>query len=198
MDDTPAGSVHRKRDIFRRLKNTLRGSSRDRDIFQEPSTLEITTNPAAKSGSLNPKIDTSKTENNDTKDYWQIAYNELTESDRNTLATPFGTAATDHREAGCGQTKDILEQVVKATEAQYRENQNKNGIRATAHRILDSALSFQDVVSNVVRFDPTGYASSAWAIVSLGLTVRSPHQGASIIADDLDGQESCRSARCSF
>ncbi|KAL4815688.1 hypothetical protein BDW67DRAFT_176016 [Aspergillus spinulosporus] len=198
MDDTPAGSVHRKRDIFRRLKNTLRGSSRDRDIFQEPSTLEITTNPAAKSGSLNPKIDTSKTENNDTKDYWQIAYNELTESDRKTLATPFGTAATDHREAGCGQTKEILEQVVKATEAQYRENQNKNGIRATAHRILDSALSFQDVVSNVVRFDPTGYASSAWAIVSLGLTMAKNHADLQDALFETSGYLADLLTRCAF
>jgi hypothetical protein len=178
MDNTPAGSVRRKSDVFRRLKNALRGSSRDRDTLREPSIPEITTNPAAKSGSINPKIDNSKTENNDTKGYWQTAYDQLTESDRNTLATPFLVAATDHRESSCGQTKEILEQVVKATEAQYRENRNKNGVRAAAHRILNSALSFQDIVSNVVRFDPTGYASSAWAIVSLGLTVWSPHQGA--------------------
>jgi hypothetical protein len=178
MDDTPASSVHRERDVFRRLKNTLRGSSRDINILQEPSTPEITTNPAVKSGSINPKIDNSKTENNSTKDYWQIAYNELTESDRNTLATPFLVGATHHREAGCRQTKEILEQVVKATESQCRENWNKNSIQATTHRILSSALSFQDVVNNTVRFDPTGYASSAWATVSLGLTVWLPYQGA--------------------
>jgi hypothetical protein len=180
MDDTPAGSVQKKRHAFRRLKDALRGSSKDRDtplISREPGTPELTTNLDAKSGSVDPKIDDSKTDNNNTKDYWQIAYDELTESDRNTLVNPLLAAATDNQEAGCGQTKKILEQVVKATEAQYRENRNKNSIRATAHRILNSALSFQDVVSNVVRFDPTGYASSAWAIVSLGLTVWSLHQG---------------------
>jgi hypothetical protein len=181
MADTPAGSVRRKRDIFRLLKSPFRGSSKDRDtppISREPGTLELTTSPYAKSGLAGSKIDNLKTDNNNTKDYWQIAYDELTASDRNTLAIPFLAAATDHQEAGRGKTKEILEKVVKATEAQYKEDQNKNGIRATAYRILNSALSFQDVVSNVVRFDPTGYASSAWAIVSLGLTVWSHHHGA--------------------
>ncbi|KAL4763396.1 NACHT and WD repeat domain-containing protein [Aspergillus foveolatus] len=160
MADTPAGSVCRKRDVFRRLKSPFRGSSKERDtppISRGPSTLELTTSPYAKSGLAGSKINDLETDNNNTKDYWQMAYNELTESDRNTLAIPFLAAATNHQEAGRGKTKEILEKVVKATEAQYKEDQNKNGIRANAFRIINSALMF------------------AWAIVSLGLTMAKNH-----------------------
>jgi hypothetical protein len=100
-----------------------------------------------------------------------MAYEDLTERDRNTLMTLLPGTTTGPQDAGPSQVKDILVQVVKSTETQYRENQRRNNIRATAHKILNCVLSFQDVVDNTVKFDPTGYASSAWAIVSLGLTV---------------------------
>lgn len=104
-----------------------------------------------------------------------MAYDELTESDQNTLATLLPAMTAEPRDAGRSRTKEILNQVVKTTEAQYMEKGRENGIRATAHRILNSALSFQDVVSNTMKFDPTGYASGAWAIVSLGLTMAKNH-----------------------
>lgn len=100
-----------------------------------------------------------------------MAYNELSESDRNTLATLLPATATKDQDTGGARTKEILDEVVKVTEARYREKGREDGIRPAAHTILTSVLSFQDVINNTVKFDPTGYSSIAWAIVSLGLTV---------------------------
>lgn len=177
MADTPTDSIHNKtHSLFGRLKTVFRGRGRDKDTrLTAPSTSNVAADPDAKSGPVNPKNDISKANNHDTKDFWQMAYDELTESDQNTLATLLPAMTAEPRDAGRSRTKEILNQVVKTTEAQYMEKGRENGIRATAHRILNSALSFQDVVSNTMKFDPTGYASGAWAIVSLGLTVCSFH-----------------------
>lgn len=76
-----------------------------------------------------------------------------------------------------------LEAVIQLTEQQYEDYQ-KGGLKIIqgsskediniqdiAHRVLDATLSFKDVISAIAAFDPTSHASSAWAIVSLGLTV---------------------------
>jgi hypothetical protein len=42
-------------------------------------------------------------------------------------------------------------------------------IRPAAYRILDEALCFKNIVDACLKFDPTGYSSSAWTIVSFGL-----------------------------
>jgi hypothetical protein len=41
-----------------------------------------------------------------------------------------------------------------------------------ARSILVSALTVKDLIDNGLKFDPTGYGSAAWAVVSFGLTVR--------------------------
>ncbi|EYE90296.1 uncharacterized protein EURHEDRAFT_407039 [Aspergillus ruber CBS 135680] len=80
-----------------------------------------------------------------------------------------------------------LEEVIQLTEQQYEDYQNGGlkitrgsgkediSIRDTAHRILDATLSFKDIISAIAAFDPTNHASSAWAIVSLGLTMTKNH-----------------------
>ena len=75
-----------------------------------------------------------------------------------------------------------LEEVIRLTEQQYEDYRNGGlkisrgpdkdiNFRDIAHRILDATLSFKDIISAIATFDPTSHASSAWAIVSLGLTV---------------------------
>jgi hypothetical protein len=183
MDDTPVDSVRRKkRNVLRRF---LLGRNRDENACltaPEPSTSNDTVRPAAKRGSAGLKSVDSFTDDHDANDYWQMAYDELTEGDRKTLRTVLPATATKSQDTGRARTKEILDQVVWATETHYRENQRKDKIRATAYKILNAALSFQDVVSNVVKFDPTGYASSAWAIVSLGLTVWSFQHGSQMVS----------------
>ena len=137
----------------------------------EPSTLSITADPDTQNGPVNPQKDIVNIHNHNAKDFWQMVYNELSESNQNTLAALLLVTATKPQDTGGAQTKEILDEVVKVTEVQYREKGREDGIQPAAHTILTSALSFQDVINNTVKFDPTGYSSIAWAIVSLGLTV---------------------------
>lgn len=44
-------------------------------------------------------------------------------------------------------------------------------IRDFSRTIINAALSFEKIISVAVAFDPTGHAASAWAIISLSLTV---------------------------
>lgn len=191
MDGTPTSSAHKKMDkVIKGLKTRFLGQSTGKDepaAKQAASTSDVTNDPDAKCSSHDFEIDDfvaddSKAEDHDGKDHWQMAYDNLGEKDRITLATLFPTTATKHPDTGRLRTKEILDQVVEMTKTQYMENQRKDDIRATAHKILNSALSFQDVISNAVKFDPTGYASIAWAIVSLGLTVWSSHRGSQTIS----------------
>jgi hypothetical protein len=175
MADSRTGPAHRKRhSVFGRLKNALTGRSNDKgtpSTSPDPSRPALITPPSANSGSAKREAENSKTDDYNARDHWQAAYDALSESDRNTLTTTLPVMTTEPQDAGRARTREILDQVVKATETQYKEDPRKDNARETAHKILNCVLSFQDVVNNAVKFDPTGYASSAWAIVSLGLTV---------------------------
>ncbi|KAL4783825.1 hypothetical protein BJX76DRAFT_348278 [Aspergillus varians] len=201
MVDTSTDSIHNKtHSLFGCLKTVFGGRSRGkgtRFTAPKPNAPNVTADPDAKSDPVNPKNDISKTDDHDAKDYWQIAYDELTESDRNTLTLLLATA-TKPQDAGRSRTKEILDKVINATETQYKEKLRKDGIRATAHQILNSALSFQDVVSNTMKFDPTGYASSAWAIVSLGLTMAKNHADLQDALFDSSGYLADLLTRCAF
>lgn len=61
---------------------------------------------------------------------------------------------------------------MKITRGSGKEDIN---IRDIAHRILDATLSFKNIINAIAAFDPTNHASSAWAIVSLGLTMTKNH-----------------------
>ncbi|KAJ5225760.1 hypothetical protein N7468_006985 [Penicillium chermesinum] len=175
MADSPSGSAYKKkRHVFGRLKDILPGRNKDKDTrptTPDPVTPELATSPGANSDPAKAEADNSEAKKYNARDRWQMAYDALSESDRDTLATLLPVVTTAPQDAGRARTREIFDQVVKATETQYKEDSRKSGTRATAHKILNCVLSFQDVVDNVVKFDPTGYASSAWAIVSLGLTV---------------------------
>lgn len=90
-----------------------------------------------------------------------MAYNKLIESDLKGIAILFPLTGTKPQNAGDARTREILDEIFKATEAQYKKKGGKNSIWATAEKILNSALSFQDIVNNIAKFDPTGYTSSA-------------------------------------
>jgi hypothetical protein len=201
MVDPPTSPAHKKRhSVFGRLKNALTGRSKDKDTpsaSHDPSTPELTNPAGANSGPTKPEADNSKSDDYNARDHWQAAYDALSESDRNTLTTLLPAMTTKPQDAGRSRIKEILDGVVKATETQYKA-ERREGIRTKAHEIINSALSFQDVVNTAVRFDPTGYASSAWAIVSLGLTVGPSHKEAERLANGLDGQEPCRTTGCSL
>lgn len=130
-------------------------------------------------------------------DHWQTAYNKLDESERShLLGVQFAaqsSSSNDNETRGPLRTEAILSQVVQTTRDQYEEYQKggltikRSGtadinIRDVSQKILSCTLSFKNVITNIVAFDPTGHASSAWAVVSLGLTVCNCGPGSQIIS----------------
>ncbi|RDH27545.1 hypothetical protein BDQ94DRAFT_163531 [Aspergillus welwitschiae] len=148
--DTPSDSVHSTgHSLFGHWKTVFKGRKMDKDtplIAPKSSTSVITANPDAKCGPANSKYDISQPSNHNTKGFWQMEYEGLTESNPNSIT------------------------IVEATKAQYKEKKRIDSIGATADWMLNAVLSLQDVVNKITKFDPTRYAPSAWAIISLGLT----------------------------
>ncbi|KAK6837171.1 hypothetical protein RU639_001381 [Aspergillus parasiticus] len=82
---------------------------------------------------------------------------------------------------GCS-TVDAIKDVTNTIEQKYKEwmegglkirrrDGNDFNVRDSAEKILNCALQAKDLISKAVSFDPTGHASTAWSIVSLGLTM---------------------------
>lgn len=178
MDAPSASNQHKSHSITERVKTTFKKWKRDKHTYfitLKSSISNVTADLDAKGDPASSKYDSSQTNDHNTKDFWQMAYEALTESDPNSIAVLFPLTGTKSQDTGNARTREKLDEVVEATKAQYKEKQRKDSIQTTANKILNSVLSFQDVIDNIVKFDPTGYASSAWAIVSLGLTVRFLH-----------------------
>jgi|SRR5271155_171501 len=47
-------------------------------------------------------------------------------------------------------------------------------VRESVYSVLEAALEFNDIVTNVLKFDATHYGAVAWSVVSFGMKV-SPH-----------------------
>lgn len=115
---------------------------------------------------------TQSTEPFKPQDLWQTAYDQLDEEKRRILSTPKDTAGPNDKENRI-RIEDLIGQVISLTKEQYEEYQrNADGkSRKYSRNIIDAALSTKDIIGAVATFDPTQHAASAWAIVSLGLTV---------------------------
>ncbi|OGM42784.1 NACHT and WD40 domain protein [Aspergillus bombycis] len=117
------------------------------------------------------------------QDLWQSAYDQLDRKEQLTLSTcELIPSEIRSNLNGRSPTEAIIEGVIHRTKQQYEEYQNGSlkirrstgediDLRQLSRNIIDAALSFKDVVSAVVAYDPTQYAASAWAVVSLGLTM---------------------------
>ncbi|KAH8704003.1 quinon protein alcohol dehydrogenase-like superfamily [Talaromyces proteolyticus] len=103
---------------------------------------------------------------------WQVAYGNLTDSDHRILSSAQFNNSGPGRPIPIDQ---VLDEVIHITKERYEEYQKRSSdnviLRNAARNILNATLSFKDTVSAIVSFDPTGHASSAWMIVSLGLTM---------------------------
>ena len=111
-------------------------------------------------------------------DLWQRAFDAL-ESEKQQLIKSVSIAKSDKIidpngvdvKVGVVDRLNILNGVVDTVKTQYEIDQAKSKIREPAQKIITSVLGFQDLIQAAVGFDPTGHATSAWAIVSLGLNV---------------------------
>lgn len=166
----------------------------DSQTLVVPASLPIT---AATPPDTFDTQDTSLSE-----DLWKSAYDELKPEEQVILSTVQVSAESESEES-FSQAGHIVDGVIQITENQYKEYQQGGikihrstgeviDIRRVSRKILDAALSFKDVITAVVAFDPTHHAASAWAVVSLGLTVSHVtiiHSGR-LIFSIIDGAES--------
>ncbi|KAJ5691574.1 hypothetical protein N7488_012309 [Penicillium malachiteum] len=56
------------------------------------------------------------------------------------------------------------------------KNGNEINIRDRAEGILNAAMKASEVITTAVSFDLTGYASTAWTVISFGMSVLCPLQ----------------------
>lgn len=154
-----------------RLENANSNENR-RDFLNNAGVSPSTNGPNVSQTQLN--------ENVQPQDLWLIAYGKLTTSNQHILSS---AQLNDDGSGTHIRTEQVLDQVIQTTKERYEAYQ-KGGfqiqrpraeninLRDAAQKIINATLSFKDIISTVVTFDPTGHASSAWTIVSLGLTVR--------------------------
>ncbi|OQE75038.1 hypothetical protein PENNAL_c0074G07035 [Penicillium nalgiovense] len=116
-----------------------------------------------------------------TEDIWKSAYDKLNPEEQDILS-PAQASAESERVGKISQAGHIVDVIIQTTEKQYKEYQQGGikihrstgkdiDLRRASRKILNAALLFKDVITAVVAFDPTHYATSAWAVVSLGLTM---------------------------
>lgn len=171
---------------FRKLRDKFKGKKSSQPspnptptgIPASASTADAVQNPAQP-----PERDSQAAEPHP-KDLWEAAYQELSDKDRRVLSQiratrkPASLCASGHD----GEMVDLVDEVIQSTKQKYQDYQKRGvvergpdkediNVRDAAHKTLDAALSFKDLISAAVAFDPTGHASSVWALVSFGLTV---------------------------
>ena len=170
----------------RKLQDKLKGSKSSQP---SPNPTPTGSSPSAsiadavQNPAQSPERDSQAAETHP-KELWEAAYQELSDKDRRTLSQiratrkPASLCASGHN----GEMVDLVDNVIESTEQKYRDYQRRGviergpdkediNVRDAAHKTLDAALSFKDLISAAVAFDPTGHASSVWTLVSFGLTV---------------------------
>ncbi|KAJ5115984.1 hypothetical protein N7456_000332 [Penicillium angulare] len=103
------------------------------------------------------------------RDLWKEAYEDLDDGDKKYVPA---TGAS---------SQVAVKGVIAETKSRYEEWKNgglkiggKNGqinIRDSAEKILNAAMKASGVISTIVSFDPIGHASSAWTVVSFGMSI---------------------------
>jgi len=110
-------------------------------------------------------------------DLWQRAFNNLTQ-ERQQLIKSIPMPTYNKLEyddvninPDTASRLKALSGVVEAVKIQYEIDQKKSRIKEPAQKIVKAVIIFQEFIQAAVAFDPTGHATSVWAVVSLGLKV---------------------------
>lgn len=171
------------------LRNRLfHGHEKSHNAEQQSSKAEVQSDhtlavPASVSSSQLSKKTTQLKDTFLPQDLWQSAFDQLDPKEKDNLSqTRVSASLTNTDKGNLPQTTVIIDEVIKITEKRYKEYQQGGikikrstgedvDLRKLSQKIIDAALSFKDIISTAANFDPTNHAASAWAVVSLGLTV---------------------------
>lgn len=111
-------------------------------------------------------------------DLWQRAFDSIEPKQQqliNSILIPKSdkTINSDHMntDSGVVDRLEALHEVIDTVKTQYEIDLQKPKIKEPARKIIKAVLSFSEAIKAAVILDPTGHATSVWAIVGLGLTV---------------------------
>ncbi|KAJ1716558.1 hypothetical protein NYO67_1217 [Aspergillus flavus] len=104
-------------------------------------------------------------------DLWQRAFDELNEDLK-------GRLREDEAMSPVNAIKEVIDRTTESFKAyqngglKFKKYDGKEvNVRDVAKKILNSAIHCSDIIKGIAAFDPSNHASSAWGIVSLGLTM---------------------------
>ncbi|KAL4963600.1 uncharacterized protein BDV14DRAFT_201791 [Aspergillus stella-maris] len=143
----------------------------DRPNPDIPGNLRTSNSPGPKSLKSSTTASTGPSKQSSVerprKDFWEIAYQSMSEDEQSSLN------ALRYRR-GNGSISAVLDDTITTVEAQFEIRQlkdNSSSVRRATKAILDAAFSAKEIIAGITAVDPTGHASSAWAVVSLGLKI---------------------------
>ncbi|KAL4735577.1 hypothetical protein BDV11DRAFT_211866 [Aspergillus similis] len=107
---------------------------------------------------------------------WSAAYDQLCDKERKVLSTVQNTTTLNDLE-NPPPVAVLISKVIHLTEKQYKNFQQRadRRLQESSYKVINMALSFKDIISTVAASDPTYHAASAWAIMSLRLTIAQNH-----------------------
>lgn len=172
-----------------RIRNPFHRRKNPGNVDTQTEVVEVQEGGTTNSLLLAPPDKSSVQLNQSTRscepeDLWSTAYDQLGDKERRVLSTiQLSTTPLTNGEKP-SQATLLISEVLQLTEKQYENFQRKDGkLRESSQKIINAALSFKDIISAVAASDPTHHAASAWAIVSLGLTVCEQFQICSAVAN---------------
>lgn len=113
------------------------------------------------------------------RDLWNEAFASLPQEDREFLRP----AGRDGKLGDAISQRDAVEKVMALTEVKYEDycrrgwhtkkgdTTKETNVRIKAKEIICSALQFKDIVDAGLKFDPTGYGTIVWGVMSGVLTL---------------------------
>jgi len=173
---------------IRNWKNRLfHGLRKSWDAEQQLSKAEVHSDytsavPVSVSSSQPSKETTQLKDASPPQGLWQSAFDQLNPKEKSILSQIHASVPKDTDQANHPRTAVIINDVIQATKERYEKYQQGGlkiprstgediNLRKQSERIINAALSFKEIISTVANFDPTHHAASAWAVISLGLTV---------------------------
>ncbi|KAL4756596.1 uncharacterized protein BDW70DRAFT_164328 [Aspergillus foveolatus] len=154
---------------FNRRKNTGNAVARTEILEDQGGTIHSPQLASCGASSTQPNLSRQSLT---PKDLWSAAYDQLSDEERKILSTVQDPTTLNDLESP-PTIALLISKVIHLTEKQYENFQQKadRRLRESSHKVINAALSFKDIIGTVVASDPTHHAASAWAIVSLGLTI---------------------------
>ena len=113
------------------------------------------------------------------RDLWKEAFDSLSQPKRNLLQT----SNNDDSKGNLPSKVNVVENVIEVTQSRYEEyckhgwhtrrgdKTRETNVRILAKETLCSALVFKEIVDQGLKFDPSGYGTMVWGVVSGVLTL---------------------------